>query len=98
MDNLNGSIVFITGASSGIGEACAFAFAREGARLLLCARRVDRLEEMRPRLLEAGASAVHAFALDVRDRNAVESSIASLPPDWQAIEILVNNAGLSRGP
>ena len=52
MDNLNGSIVFITGASSGIGEACAFAFAREGARLLLCARRVDRLEEMRPRLLE----------------------------------------------
>ena len=97
MDNLNGSIVFITGASSGIGEACAFAFARERARLLLCARRVDRLEEMRPRLLEAGASAVHAFALDVGDRNAVESSIANLPPDWQAIEILVNNAGLSRG-
>ncbi len=97
MDNLNGSIVFITGASSGIGEACAFAFAREGARLLLCARRVDHLGEMRPRLLEAGASAVHAFALDVRDRNAVESSIASLPHDWQAIEILVNNAGLSRG-
>jgi 3-hydroxy acid dehydrogenase / malonic semialdehyde reductase len=97
MDNLNSSIVFITGASSGIGEACAFAFACEGARLLLCARRVDRLEEMRPRLLEAGASAVHAFTLDVRERSAVESSIASLPPDWQAIEILVNNAGLSRG-
>ena len=97
MDNLSDSIVFITGASSGIGEACSFAFAREGARLLLCARRVDRLEEMTPRLLEAGASAVHAFALDVRDRKAVESSIANLPPDWQAIEILVNNAGLSRG-
>jgi 3-hydroxy acid dehydrogenase/malonic semialdehyde reductase len=97
MTKLNGSIVFVTGASSGIGEACAFAFAREGARLLLCARRVDRLEEMRPRLLEGGASAVHAFALDVGDRNTVESSIANLPPDWQAIEILVNNAGLSRG-
>jgi 3-hydroxy acid dehydrogenase/malonic semialdehyde reductase len=97
MVNLNGSIVFITGASSGIGEACAFAFAREGARLLLCARRADRLEKMRPRLLEAGASAVHAFALDVRDRSAVESLIADLAPDWQAIEILVNNAGLSRG-
>jgi len=97
MNNLNGSIVFITGASAGIGEACAFAFAREGARLLLSARRLNRLEEMKPRLLEAGASDVHTFALDVRNRSAVESAIASLPPDWHGIEILVNNAGLSRG-
>ena len=97
MTKLVGSLVFITGASAGIGEACAFAFAREGARLLLSARRLNRLEEMKPRLLEAGASAVHAFALDVRDRATVESSIANLPPDWQGIEILVNNAGLSRG-
>lgn len=97
MNRQNGSIVFITGASAGIGEACAFAFAREGARLLLSARRLNRLEEMKPRLLEAGASDVHTFALDVRNRGAVESAIASLPPDWHGIEILVNNAGLSRG-
>jgi len=97
MGKLNGSVVFITGASSGIGEACAFAFAQEGARLLLAARRIDRLEEAKPKLLAAGASGVHAFALDVRDRIAVESAIASLPSEWGAIDILVNNAGLSRG-
>jgi 3-hydroxy acid dehydrogenase/malonic semialdehyde reductase len=97
MSKINGSIVFITGASSGIGEACAFAFAREGARLLLSARRLNLLEEMKPRLLEAGAADVRAFALNVRDRSAVDKSIADLPPDWQAIEVLVNNAGLSRG-
>ena len=97
MEKLNGSIVFITGASAGIGQACAFAFAREGARLLLSARRLNLLEEMKSKLLDAGAPNVHNFALDVRDRNAVESAISNLPADWQAIEILVNNAGLSRG-
>jgi 3-hydroxy acid dehydrogenase / malonic semialdehyde reductase len=97
MGNLNDSIVFITGASSGIGEACAFAFAREGARLLLSARRLNLLEEMKPKLLDAGAADVHAFALDVRDYDAVEKSVVNLPTEWQAIDILVNNAGLSRG-
>jgi 3-hydroxy acid dehydrogenase / malonic semialdehyde reductase len=97
MNKLNGSIVFITGASSGIGEACAFAFAQEGARLLLSARRLNLLEEIKPKLLEAGAAGVYVFALDVRDRVAVEHHIANLPEEWQAIEILVNNAGLSRG-
>jgi 3-hydroxy acid dehydrogenase / malonic semialdehyde reductase len=97
MARLNGSIVFITGASSGIGKACAFAFAREGARLLLAARRLSLLEEIKPQLLESGAADVHNFALDVRDRSAVEGAIAALPADWQAIAVLVNNAGLSRG-
>ena len=97
MAKLKGSIVFITGASSGIGKACALAFAGEGARLLLAARRLSRLEEIKPKLLESGAPDVHNFALDVRDRGAVESAIAALPADWRAIEILVNNAGLSRG-
>ncbi|MBV8114806.1 MAG: SDR family NAD(P)-dependent oxidoreductase [Silvibacterium sp.] len=97
MAKLNGTIVFITGASSGIGKACALAFAGEGARLLLAARRLSRLEEIKPKLLESGAPDVHNFALDVRDRGAVESAIAALPADWRAIEILVNNAGLSRG-
>ncbi|HEX3470807.1 MAG TPA: SDR family NAD(P)-dependent oxidoreductase [Silvibacterium sp.] len=97
MGKLNGSVVFITGASAGIGEACALAFAREGARLLLAARRIDRLEEARQKLLAAGADDVHTFSLDVRDYHAVESAIAGLPIEWQAIDILVNNAGLSRG-
>jgi 3-hydroxy acid dehydrogenase / malonic semialdehyde reductase len=94
---LSGRVVFITGASAGIGEACAVAFAAEGARLLLAARRVEKLEEMRAKLMEAGAADVHAIGLDVRDRLAVEKAIAALPAEWSAIDVLVNNAGLSRG-
>lgn len=97
MGKLTGKIVFITGASSGIGEATSFAFAAEGARLLLAARRVDRLAAMQPKLLEAGAADVHTFGLDVRDRAAVEKAITELPAAWAAIDVLVNNAGLSRG-
>jgi len=97
MGKLGGSIVFITGASAGIGEASALAFAREGARLLLTARRLERLEKHRTQLMEAGATAVHNIELDVRDYDAVQNAVAELPAEWQAIEILVNNAGLSRG-
>ena len=89
--------VFITGASSGIGEATARAFARTGARLLLCARRVDRLTQLEPELRQAGATDVHTFALDVRDRIAVDAAISGLPDTWQPLDVLVNNAGLSRG-
>jgi 3-hydroxy acid dehydrogenase/malonic semialdehyde reductase len=97
MGKLSGSIVFITGASAGIGEASALTFAREGARLLLAARRLERLEELRAQFMEAGATAVHNIELDVRDYDAVQNVVAGLPAEWQAIEILVNNAGLSRG-
>jgi 3-hydroxy acid dehydrogenase / malonic semialdehyde reductase len=96
-NSLKNSVVFITGASSGIGAACARAFAREGARLLLAARRVERLEATEVDLLEAGAAGVHAVRLDVQDRPAVERAIADLRQEWQAIDVLVNNAGLSRG-
>ena len=95
--DLKGSVVFVTGASAGIGEACALAFAREGARLLLAARRLERLEAMRGRLMEAGAAEVHTLGLDVRDRASVESAVENLPPEWRGIDVLVNNAGLSRG-
>jgi NADP-dependent 3-hydroxy acid dehydrogenase YdfG len=95
--SLKGRIVFITGASAGIGAACARAFAAEGARLLLAARRVERLEATAAGLREAGAAAVHAFKLDVQDRGAVEEAIAGLPAEWREIDVLVNNAGLSRG-
>jgi 3-hydroxy acid dehydrogenase/malonic semialdehyde reductase len=97
MLSLQGKTVLITGASSGIGRATAFEFARAGARLLLCARRVELLEELEPQLMQAGAAAVSGFALDVRERNAVNAAIAALGPEWASIDVLVNNAGLSRG-
>lgn len=90
---LEGSTVFITGASSGIGLACAEAFASAGARLVLCARRGDRLSEV--------ANAVDADVLtldvDVRDGLAVQGAVAGLGPEWAAIDVVVNNAGLAVG-
>ena len=94
---LRGKVAFITGASSGIGAACAGSFARAGARLLLAARRNDRLQEMVSDLRSAGAEEVHTVALDVRDKKQVQTVIDGLPSSWQAIDILINNAGLSRG-
>jgi NADP-dependent 3-hydroxy acid dehydrogenase YdfG len=95
--SLNGKVVFITGASAGIGAATALAFAAEGARLLLAARRAGKLAEIASLALERGAPAVHSIDLDVRDRRAVQNAIDSLPPEWAEIDVLVNNAGLSRG-
>ena len=97
MKSLQGKIVLVTGASSGIGRATALAFAHEGARLLLCARRLERLEEFKQPLVEAGAEAVHVFALDVQKRAAVEKTLRELAAEWREIDVLVNNAGLSRG-
>jgi len=92
-----GKTVFITGASSGIGEATAYAFAAEGTRLLLCARRKEKVDIVAKQALAKGAQAVQSFELDVRDHAAVAAAITTLPADWAAIDILVNNAGLSRG-
>ena len=94
---LHGKVAFITGASSGIGAACAASFAQAGARLLLAARRNDRLQDMGSDLRSAGADDVHTVALDVRDKKQVQAVVDGLPPSWQAIDILINNAGLSRG-
>ena len=95
--SFHGKIVFITGASSGIGAATALAFAAEGARLLLAARRANKLAEVASAALERGAQSVHSIDLDVRDHRAVQNAVDSLPAEWSDIEILVNNAGLSRG-
>ena len=97
MYSLKGRIVFITGASAGIGRACAGAFAAEGAKLLLAARRADRLDGLAGELKTAFGTEPHVFGLDVRDRKAVETALAGLPDAWRDIEVLVNNAGLSRG-
>jgi 3-hydroxy acid dehydrogenase/malonic semialdehyde reductase len=97
MRSLAGKVVLVTGASSGIGRATALEFARNGAKLLLCARRLDLLLEVETPLIEAGAAGVLLFRLDVREREAVVAAITALPPEWAAIDVLVNNAGLSRG-
>lgn len=93
MVSIKDQIVLITGASSGIGAACAKIFAEAGAKLILVARRQERLEELAQML----KGAVHLLPLDVRDRVSVESAFSSLPADWSNVDILINNAGLSRG-
>ncbi|MBE9205412.1 SDR family oxidoreductase [Nostoc sp. LEGE 06077] len=97
MISLQNQIVLITGASSGIGTACAKVFAGAGARLILAARRLERLQELADTLNQEFGTATHLLQLDVRDRPAVESTITNLPADWSNIDILINNAGLSRG-
>ncbi len=87
--------IFITGASSGFGEACARVFASEGCRLILAARREENLVKLRKELV--GAAGVHIVQLDVRDRAAVEAVVAYLPEAFREIDVLVNNAGLALG-
>ncbi len=97
MYSLKDKIVFITGASSGIGRSCAAAFASLGAKLLLAARRRERLDELAAELRDKYPVEAYVFELDVRDQPAVERAVAELPAEWSAIQVLVNNAGLSRG-
>jgi serine 3-dehydrogenase len=97
MDPLTDRVVFVTGASSGIGAACAREFARERARLVIAARRMERLEHLAEELTSLGAPEVLALELDVRDEPAVRGAVETLPDSLREIEVLVNNAGLSRG-
>jgi serine 3-dehydrogenase len=101
MISIENQIVLITGASSGIGAACAKIFAGGGAKLILAARRLERLDRLARELVETGAIAsandIYLIELDVRDRSQVEAAVNSLPDNWKAIDILINNAGLSRG-
>ena len=87
--------VLITGASSGFGEACARKFAAQGLRLVLCARRADRLSALADELSQI--TEVHSVILDVRDREAVFALPASLSAAFADVGILVNNAGLALG-
>jgi len=91
------SVVFITGASSGIGRATAEAFAREGCLLALAARRLDRLSELQSELSRRHKVEVMVEQLDVRDREACERTVDRIQSRLGRIDILVNNAGLARG-
>lgn len=89
-------IVLITGATSGIGLACARKFALNGDKLILTGRNGQRLAEIKKEL-ETKGTQVLTLAFDVRDRAAATESINGLPDDWQNIDVLVNNAGLALG-
>ncbi len=89
--------VVITGASSGIGAACAQAFAEAGANLVLAARRIDRLNEIAEHLCSTYDVNIRAVELDVRSREAVAEFAQTLDKDDITVDILINNAGLARG-
>ena len=97
MGKLSGKIALITGASSGIGKACAFALAAEGANLILTARRTERLQQIAAQLEKEYKISVLTRKLDVRKKDDVFKMVDELEADWQNIEILINNAGLARG-
>jgi 3-hydroxy acid dehydrogenase/malonic semialdehyde reductase len=86
-------IVFVTGATSGFGEAIARRFASAGHSLIIAARRVERLRELEAQL----DVPVYSLPLDVRERDLVEEEVAGLPPEFAAVDVLVNNAGLALG-
>jgi NADP-dependent 3-hydroxy acid dehydrogenase YdfG len=97
MMNLHNTITLITGASSGIGLECALLFAEAGSRLVLVARRIERLNELADRLKAEFGTESYCLQLDVRDRKAVFATLAALPAEWREVDTLINNAGLSRG-
>lgn len=89
--------VLITGASSGIGYATALKCAREKCRVIICARRQDRLEELAKHIKNTFKSDVYFFTLDVSKKEEVYKAISNLPEEWKEIDVLVNNAGLALG-
>ena len=89
-------IALITGASSGIGEACARKFAEGGYDLILTARRAEKLAELKAEL-EAEGTKVKTLTFDVRDAEAAETAVDSLEREWRKINVLINNAGLALG-
>ena len=89
-------IVLITGATSGIGLACAQKFAANGDKLILTGRNTQQLAEI-SNTLKADGTEVLTLAFDVRDRQLAKNCLEQLPAEWQAIDVLVNNAGLALG-
>lgn len=90
-------IALITGATSGIGEACAKIFAREGYQLILTGRRLERLENLAKKLNDKYGVQVAVSSFDIRNRDAVVKNLEELPENWKKVDVLINNAGLSQG-
>lgn len=90
-------IALITGATSGIGEACAHLFAGEGYNVILTGRRADRLEKVAKKVNAKYSVEVAYYDFDVRDREATIKTLEGLPKEWKRIDVLINNAGLSQG-
>jgi NADP-dependent 3-hydroxy acid dehydrogenase YdfG len=89
--------VFITGATSGIGEACAYKFAAHGANLILNGRDAAKLEALKQNIIDRYKVKGITLQFDVRDRESARQAIAGLPQEWKAIDVLINNAGLVLG-
>jgi 3-hydroxy acid dehydrogenase/malonic semialdehyde reductase len=90
-------IALITGATSGIGEACAYLFAREGYDLILTGRREDRLEKLATNINQTYNVQIAMSSFDVRSKEEVNDNLLHLPENWQKVDVLINNAGLSQG-
>lgn len=97
MNSIKDKIVLITGASSGIGKSCAIKFAEAGAKLVLCARRKDRLSELSQSLKNKFQTKSLPLAFDIKSFDEVSNAFGSLSAEWKDIDILVNNAGLGKG-
>lgn len=93
---MKGKTVFITGATSGIGEGCARKFAAMGSNLILNGRNTEKLESLKKELTATGIE-VLSLPFDVRDRQAMHQAVASLQGQWRNIDVLINNAGLVIG-
>jgi NAD(P)-dependent dehydrogenase (short-subunit alcohol dehydrogenase family) len=89
-------IAMVTGATSGIGEACARKFAHEGYSVIITGRREERLDSLKTELEKDGVSVLPLY-FDVCDRAQAKKILDSLPDEWQNIDVLINNAGLARG-
>lgn len=87
----------ITGATSGIGAACAHLFAQQGYQLILVARRAEKLEETARHLADKYAVEIKTLIADVRDKASLKQVLEGLPQEWKAVDVLINNAGLSQG-
>ncbi|MFA6653128.1 MAG: SDR family NAD(P)-dependent oxidoreductase [Candidatus Delongbacteria bacterium] len=94
---MKNKIVFISGANSGIGKACAEKFAENGAKLILCSRDIDKLIKAAESINKKYDTEILTYQLDVRDREKVATVIGELPKKWQKIDVLINNAGGALG-